>query len=104
MQIRTNTDDNLEGSEALAARVESFVEGAVGRFSERITTVEVHLSDQNAGKGGGADKRCMMEARLEGLRPIAVTHEAPSLELAMTGAADKLERSIEGTLGRLRDR
>ena len=104
MQILTHTDGSLNGSEELAGQVESMVRSAVDRFSDRITTVQVHLSDENAGKGGAADKRCMIEARLEGLRPIAVTHEAPSLELAMTGAADKLERSIQSTLGRLDDR
>jgi hypothetical protein len=46
----------------------------------------------------------MMEARLEGLQPIAVTHDAGDVELAMRGAADKLKRSIESTLGRLRTR
>jgi hypothetical protein len=45
----------------------------------------------------------MMEARLEGRHPIAVTHQAATVEQAMEGAADKLKRSIESTLGRLRD-
>jgi ribosome-associated translation inhibitor RaiA len=104
MQIRTNTGGSLDGSAALAARAEAIVEGALGRFSDRITTVQVHLGDENSVKGGAADKRCTMEARLEGLQPIAVTHDAGDLELAMRGAADKLERSIESTLGRLRGR
>jgi hypothetical protein len=104
MQIRTNTDGSLDGSAALAARAETIVEGALGRFSDQITTVEVHLGDQNGVRRGPADKRCMMEARLEGLQPIAVTHDAGDVELAMRGAADKLKRSIESTLGRLRTR
>lgn len=44
-----------------------------------------------------------MEARLEGRQPIAVTHEAATGHQAIDGAADKLERFIESTLGRLRD-
>jgi hypothetical protein len=46
----------------------------------------------------------MKEARLEGRQPIAVTHQAATVEQALEGAADKLKRSIESTLGRLRDK
>lgn len=104
MQIQTNTNESISGGEGLAALAESAVESALGRFSEQITSVHVHLSDENGAKGGANDKRCMMEARIEGRRPVAVTDEAATIELAINGAADKLERSIESMLGRLRDR
>ena len=102
MQIQINTDHNIEGREALAAQVSGTVETVLSRVSDHITRVEVHLSDENGAKNGRKDKRCMMEARLEGRQPIAVTHEAPDLEQAVAGAADKLARSIENTLGKLR--
>lgn len=103
MQVRTNTDRNIEGSAEFTAEVESIVLDAVGRFADRITSVEVHVSDENSARGGGVDKRCVMEARVGGLPPIAVTHQAITIELALSGAADKLARSIDSTLGRLRD-
>ena len=103
MQIQINTDHNIEGGEKLAAHFSTVVEGALEQFSDRITRVEIHLSDQNAGKSGQEDKRCMMEARLEGRQPITVTHSAASLDQAVDGAAHKLTRLIEGTLGRLHD-
>ena len=103
MQIQMNTDSNIEGREALVAQVSAVVEGALSRFSDHITRVEVHLSDVNSDKGGNDDKRCLMEARLEGRQPIAVTHEAATVDQAIDGAADKLKRFIESTLGRLRD-
>ncbi|MBA3642428.1 MAG: HPF/RaiA family ribosome-associated protein [Acidobacteriota bacterium] len=104
MQVQTNTDRNITGSDKLSAHVETVVAGALGRFTEQITRVEVHLSDENGARGGGSDIRCMMEARLEGRPPTAVTHQAATVDEAMQGAADKLARSIESTLGRLRDR
>jgi len=79
------------------------VEEALSRFSDQITRVEVHLSDENSHKSGQNDKRCLMEARLEGRRPTAVTHQAATLGQAVDGAADKLQKVIESTLGRLRD-
>jgi ribosome-associated translation inhibitor RaiA len=103
MQIQTNTDRNITGSEGLAAQAQTIVEGALARFSDQITRVEIHLSDESGDRGGVEDKRCLMEARLEGRQPIAVTHQAATVEQAMDGAADKLKRSIESTLGRLRD-
>ncbi len=81
------------------------VRGALERFSERFSRVEVHLSDQNSDKKSGArDMRCLMEARVEGLKPTAVTHEAATVEEALEGAAGKMHRSLETRLGRLANR
>jgi ribosome-associated translation inhibitor RaiA len=65
--------------------------------------VEVHLIDESGPKSRKNNKRCMMEARLEGRQPIAVTDEAATLDLAVDGAADKLARLIEHTLGKLHE-
>jgi ribosome-associated translation inhibitor RaiA len=101
MQIQINTDHNIHGYESAAATVRASVEDALKRFAMQITRVEVHLGDENASKRGGDDKRCMMEARLEGHAPIAVTHHAASVTQAIDGAAEKLAHRIERTLGRL---
>jgi ribosome-associated translation inhibitor RaiA len=104
MQIQINTDHNIEGCEALADQFRNSVESALNRFSDHITRVEVHLSDENSDKKGGHDAiRCMMEARLEGRQPIAVTHQAATLDQAVDAAAGKLTSLIEHTLGRLRE-
>jgi ribosome-associated translation inhibitor RaiA len=103
MQIQINTDHNIEGHEALVAQVSGVVENALSRISDHITRVEVHLSDENSDKGGKNEKRCVMEARLERRQPVAVTHQAETLDQAVDGAADKLARLIESTLGRLHD-
>jgi ribosome-associated translation inhibitor RaiA len=104
MQVQINTDRNIEGHEALATQVSGVVESALSRFSDSITRVEVHLSDENSDKKGGNDNmRCVMEARLEGRQPVAVTHQAATVDQSVDGAADKLTRMIESTLGQLRD-
>lgn len=104
MQIQINTDHNIEGHEALAARVRGVIENALSRFSDHITRVEVHLSDENSDKKDGyGNMRCMIEARLEGFSPIAVTDQATTLDEAVDGAADKLTNLIETTLGKRHD-
>lgn len=64
MKIQVNTDRNLDGSAELITQVAATLEGALSRFSNRITRVEVHLSDENGSqKSGSSDKRCVLEAR-----------------------------------------
>lgn len=104
MQIQVNTDRNIDGHETLTTHVSTVVVSALSRFSDRITRVEVHLSDENSDqKHGGDDKRCMIEARLEGRQPIAATHVATTVDFAVDGAAAKLCRLIESSVGRLRE-
>ncbi len=104
MKIQINTDNHIEGREELTEEAQAAVESTLGHLAEHITRVEVHLSDENSDKGGSHDKRCMMEARLEGHQLIAVSDEAESILEAIDGAAEKLKRSLDHTLGRLNDR
>jgi ribosome-associated translation inhibitor RaiA len=98
MRIQVNTDSSIQGDESLEAFVIEAVEKSIGRFKEDVTRVEVHLSDVNKDKGGTDDKRCMMEARIEGLSPTAVTHNAGTVREAINGATEKLKRSLTTTL------
>jgi len=107
VQVQINTDHNIEGHEALSVHLSGVVTSALSRISDHITRVEVHLTDETGKMGSNKsaqnDKRCVMEARLEGRQPVAVTHDAATLHQAVDGAAAKLTRMIESTLGRLRD-
>lgn len=101
MQILVNTDSHIEGSATLTHEAEAIVQQALGRFGDRITRVEVYLSDENSSqKFGDADKRCVIEARLGGVQPITVSHQGSSLDQALGGAADKLEKTLKRTLRR----
>ena len=107
MHIQINTDHNIEGHESMAEHVSNVVESALSQLSEHITRVEVHLSDENGPENdrnkGQNDKRCMMEARLEGYHPLAVTAHANTVHQAIDSAAEKLAHVIESTLGRMHD-
>ena len=101
MKIQLNTDHNIDGGEDMIRRAEEVVNNTMSHLAEHITRVELHLSDENSDKGGGRDKRCLIEARMEGHRPIAVADEAETIDQAIVGAADKLKSTLEHTLGRL---
>ena len=100
MHIQINTDEHIEGSEGLSAKISSDIHHRLDRFSEHITRIEVHLSDENADKSGTSDKRCLIEARLEGRQPEVASDEAATLEGAWSGAAKKLQHVLETTLGK----
>ncbi|MDO9038789.1 MAG: HPF/RaiA family ribosome-associated protein, partial [Lutibacter sp.] len=83
------------------AQLQSQIAEDLSRFSEHITRLEVHLSDENGQKDALNDKRCLVEARLEGMKPIAVTNIANNHEQAVDGAIDKLITTLETKFGRL---
>ncbi|HVL02929.1 MAG TPA: HPF/RaiA family ribosome-associated protein [Acidimicrobiales bacterium] len=104
MQIEVTTDRNVEGTDELIGQIETAVESALSRFSDRLTRVEVHLGDENAGKSGSDDKRCMVEARAAGQKPTAVTNHGTTVDEACSGALRKLTSLLETKFGRLEDR
>jgi len=103
MKIQFNTDRNIKGSDRLTTPLIAMIEDSLERFAEQITRVEVHLSDEDGPKNGESDKRCLLEARLEGHQPIAVSDMGDSHEQAVQGALDKLKALLGTKLGRLRD-
>jgi ribosome-associated translation inhibitor RaiA len=104
MQININTDKTIERHQGLDEHVQEVVLAAVQRFGEHITRVEVHLSDENSQKSADGGNRCLLEARVTGYQPIAVSHHDINLHTAIGGAADKLKRAIDSALGRLHDK
>ncbi len=103
MQIQINTDKTITRHAGLDDHVQTVVSNALQRFGEQITRVEVHLSDNLGQKSADGDNRCLMEARLNGQQPIAVSDHASTLHQAISGAADKLKRAVDSTVGKLHD-
>ncbi|MFT6880178.1 MAG: ribosome-associated translation inhibitor RaiA [Algoriphagus sp.] len=101
MKIQFNTDKAIKGDEKHEDYFTSLMEAGLERYEAHITRIEAHLSDENGNKDGINDLRCMLEARIKGRQPIAVTCEANTLEEAVSGAIDKLIASLETILGRL---
>ncbi|MGK5077821.1 HPF/RaiA family ribosome-associated protein [Janthinobacterium sp. HLX7-2] len=103
MQINIHTDSTIANTAGLNEHVQSVLEAALNRFRDNLTRIEVHLSDTNGPKGGADDIRCVMEARVAGYQPIAVTEQNATVHQAVAGATDKLKRAIDSALGRLQD-
>jgi hypothetical protein len=52
MQILANTDKHVDAVPDLVERMRNEILKSLSRFSQRVTRVEVHLSDQNADREG----------------------------------------------------
>jgi len=83
--------------------VDDTVRDVLAHYVDRLTRVEIHLRDTNAGKGG-TDKRCVIEARPRGLDPLTAEHDGDDLKHAFRGALEKLERVLEYRFGKLASR
>jgi len=100
MIIQFNTDNNIKGSDELKASLEPSIIEGLKRYASHITRVEVHLSDENGPKEGKDAIRCLLEARVEGHQPVAVTDHADSKQLALKGAIEKLKSALGTVIGK----
>ncbi len=100
MEIQFNTDSSVMGTENVAERIEAQLRDRLGRFEERLTRLEIHVSDSNARKGGGDDKRCTIEARPRGGDPVTVTAEAGDVDSAARQASAKMVALLDSHFGK----
>lgn len=102
MQIRINTDNHIEGSVRMENYFDTIIAEKIKRFEDRITNLEVHLADENSGEKKGADdKRCTIEAHITGIKPLAVTNHADTVEKSILGAVNKLKSLLDHTFDKM---
>ncbi|MCX3265331.1 HPF/RaiA family ribosome-associated protein [Pedobacter agri] len=102
MTIQLNTDKNLTIHQEYEDKIKGLINDGLSRFDDLITRLEVHLSDENGSKDGLDDKRCLLEARISGKEPIAVTNLGNNYDLALSGAINKLKSKLETIAGKLK--
>jgi ribosome-associated translation inhibitor RaiA len=94
MTINVHTDNHIQGREDVAATIKSLIEAGIGHFSDFITRVDAHLSDENGSKSG-VDKRCLIEAHPSGAPATAVHCTAETVREAVDGAIAKMAVVLE---------
>ena len=104
MFIQINTDNQIESDNDRDARLEEQIRQRLARFEDRITDVEIHVRDVNGPRGGASDLECTLEARVNGVQPIAVHDSGSTVDRAILGAAKKAARALDSQLGKLSDR
>jgi ribosomal subunit interface protein len=104
MQIQISSDKNISMHTKLSNLIQSDLNRILNRFKDEITRVEVHLSDENGDKSGAQDKRCRLEVRPKRHRSLAVTNDSSDIPTSVTGAANKMQRLLVTTFGRIEDK
>ena len=95
MNIEVRHDNHIDGNAKMIDYIRSQLDSEFERYNERVTHLEVHLSDVNNGKGTDQDKHCMIEAHAAGLKPIVVTCKAGNVDQAIDGAIEKMHHALE---------
>ena len=95
MQVQVNHDNHVQLGEEVSARWTRVIEQSLVHFGDRITRIEMHLSDD-----GATEQRCLLEARLANLPPVVVSHRAGGLQLAFEGALEKLQHALGHAVGK----
>lgn len=103
MLIQFNTDNHLSESEKSRTFFTNLISEELEKYGAHINRIEVHLTDENGDKEGGNDKRCLLEVRMTGHTPIAVTNIADSEALAIDGAIEKIKHVLETVIGKSRN-
>ncbi len=95
MQILLQSDPNTDSSQLMAEHFATVVNAAMGRFGERVTRVEAHLSGANGQpKTSGNDIHCTLQATLKGLDAVVVKDQSGNAHQAIDGALRKLKRAV----------
>jgi ribosomal subunit interface protein len=105
MQVLINSDNQVSVNGELTKFIQEEIERALGRFEDRLTRVDVFLSDLNGPKtGSAADKRCVIETRPSGRQPVTASDDAGTMTEAISGAVSKMRRQLDSTFGRASDK
>jgi hypothetical protein len=104
MQVHVNANRTVRTDQSLERWARHELTDSLSRFGGSITGVAVHLSDENSDRISKLHKRCVLEARLVKHAPVTVNHQAPNFDEALRGAAEKLQRALSHTFGKLQDR
>lgn len=100
MQVQINTDNTIDGAEAMTVELETRVRERLSRFESRLTRVEIHIGDEDGSRGNINDKRCVIEARPAGQEPVSVSDQASSIDQATSGALSKMTTALDRTFGK----
>ena len=100
MKIQVNSDKTIAVDASLIRFVEGEVRRVLSRFATKLTRVEIHLSDVANRKMGKTDKRCLIEVRSMGARPLNASAQATKMVYAVSNALGKMQRSLTSFFSR----
>lgn len=101
MQVLLHADHHTDGSQLMSEHLTAAASGALGRYGNRVTRVEAHLSDADGtSRAGPCDVHCTLQASVVGAEAVIVKEQARSAHQAIEGALRKLKRAVGAAVAR----
>jgi len=100
MKIQINSDKTINVDATLSSTIRAEANRVLDRFATKLTRVEIHLSDIDNQKSGRADKRCLIEVRPSGDKPMTASATTATTESAVDQALRKMQRSLTTFFGK----
>lgn len=101
MNIQLNADKNLTIHEPYEMQIKAQLTKDLDRYSNHLSRVEIHLSDENGSKAGLNDKKCLIEARLDGKPPLVASDLGNTYDLALKGATEKIKSALNTAVSKM---
>lgn len=90
MLVQINSDNRIDVGSDRIEPLEARLTDRLGRFADRLTRVEVHLSDSDGDRNGPDSILAVIEARPSGDRPVSVSGTGGDVDGAFAAALRKL--------------
>lgn len=103
MTIQVNSDHNLTIHDEFRTSIHTRLSEGLHRFSSHLTRLEVHFSDENGGKEGINDKKCVLEARLSGQPVVTVKDHGNTYDQALAGCIAKIKSALGHKMDKLKE-
>ena len=100
MRIQVNSDNTIKVDAGLTSLVKGEAKRALDRFAKSLTRAEFHLSDIDNKKTGRPDKRCLIEVRPAGDRPLITSAITTTTESALDEALKRMKRKLTTFFGK----
>ena len=100
MKILVNSDSSIAMDAKLAKNIMGEAAEILDRFSDRLTRVEIHLTDIDRGKTGKVDKRCLVEVRAAKMKPLVASAQTREVTTSVSQAMAKISRALNTSLGK----
>ena len=100
MKILVNSDSSIAMDARLAKHIVGEASELLDRFSDRLTRVEIHVSDIDRGKTGKVDKRCLVEVRPTRMKALVASAQTKDVETSVNQAMRKMVRVLNTSLGK----
>ncbi len=101
MKIQFNTGKAISKDKMQQIFSPNLIAKKFNKYKSQVSSIEVHISEQDNGKNDKNDVQCSLEAQLKGKHSITVSYQTDTIEKSVSRAITNLKAALEILLGNL---